>query len=41
MNKITLVGTYDKTLKTITCKRLSSNYDVIPVGLADILKETF
>lgn len=39
MNKITLVGNYDAHNKTMTCKRLSNNYDVIPVTFVDIVKE--
>lgn len=38
MNKITLIGNYDASQNTMTCKRLSNNYDVIPVTFPDVVK---
>lgn len=31
MNSIKLIGTYDAATGTVRCKRLSDNYDIIPV----------
>ena len=39
MNKIILVGNYDAKKKVVTAKRLSNNFDVIPVVFPDLLKE--
>lgn len=38
MNKICLIGNYDAAQGVITCKRLSNNYDVIPVTFPDVVK---
>lgn len=38
MNKITLIGSYNKEDKVMVCKRLSNNYDVIPVQFPDVVK---
>ena len=38
MNKICLIGSYDVAQGVITCKRLSNNYDVIPVTFPDVVK---
>ena len=38
MNKICLIGNYNAGDQTITCKRLSNNYDVIPVAFPDVVK---
>lgn len=38
MNKICLIGNYDASQGIITCKRLSNNYDVIPVTFPDVVK---
>ena len=39
MNKINLIGNYNSETKQMTCKRLSNNYDVIPVAFPEIVKE--
>lgn len=38
MNKICLIGNYDAAKQVMTCKRLSNNYDVIPVTFPDVVK---
>lgn len=36
MNSIKLVGTYDAATGTVRCKRLSDNYDIIPVQFPQV-----
>lgn len=38
MNKITLIGNFEEKSQTMVCKRLSSNYDTIPVSFPDVVK---
>lgn len=37
MNTIKLIGTYDAETNSVKCKRLSENYDVIPIELDEDL----
>lgn len=39
MNKIILTGNYDAKKKMVTAKRLSNNFDVIPVVFPSLIKE--
>ncbi len=39
MNSIKLIGTYDAETSTIQCKRLSDNYDTIPVRTMPVIAD--